>query len=64
MKAFSKKTNEEIYLEWLNDYITVKCMADNYNMNPKNLEILINKGREDHLSKFASPEYKTAWRVK
>lgn len=63
MKAFSKKTNEEIYLEWLNDFITVSAMADNYCMQPKKLEKLINKGRNDHLSKFASPEYKKAWNI-
>jgi len=63
MKAFSKKTNEEIYLEWLNDYLTVKCMADNYNMSAKKLEAIIDKGRNEHLQKFASPEYKTVWKI-
>jgi hypothetical protein len=61
MKPFSKKTNEEIYLEWLNDYLTIEAMADNYAMIPRELEKIIDKGRNEHLEKFASDEYKKIW---
>ena len=54
MKTFSKKTNEEIYLEWLNDYLTIQAMADNYGRKAKELETIINKGRNEHLQKFAT----------
>lgn len=60
----SEKTNEDIYLEWLNDYITVGKMAEHYNISPKKLSDLIDKGRNDHLQKFESPEYKRVWNIK
>jgi len=53
MKPFSKRTNEEIYLEWLNDWLTIKSMAENYNMHAQDLGNLIDKGRDEHLQKFA-----------
>jgi hypothetical protein len=61
MKPFSKKTNEEIYLEWLNDYLTIQAMADNYDMKSKELETIIDKGRDEHLQKFESDAYKKIW---
>ncbi len=52
MKAFSKKTNEEIYLEWLNDYLTIQGMADNYNRDAKEIETIIDRGRQERIEKF------------
>lgn len=54
MKTFSKKTNEEIYLEWLNDYLTIQGMADNYNRDAKEIETIIDKGRQERIEKFKS----------
>jgi hypothetical protein len=48
MKPMSKKTNEEIYLEYLNEWLTIKGMADNYNIDKTILEEIIKKGREEH----------------
>jgi len=50
MKPFSKKTNEEIYLEWLNDFISVERMAEFYNVERYEIEIIISKGRNEHLN--------------
>ena len=61
MKPFSKKTNEEIYLEWLNDWLTIKSMADNYNIHAQDLGNIIDKGRDEHLQKFESDAYKNIW---
>lgn len=54
MKAFSKKTNEEVYLEWLNDYLTIQGMADNYNRDAKEIKTIIDKGRQERIEKFES----------
>lgn len=61
MKPFSKKTNEEIYLEWFNEYLTIQGMADNYAMPLGELEKIIDKGREEHFQKFESKGYKRKW---
>ena len=54
MKAFSKKTNEEVYLEWLNDYLTIQGMANNYNRDAKEIKTIIDKGRQERIEKFES----------
>jgi hypothetical protein len=61
MKPFSKKTNEEIYLDWLNDWLSIERMADNYGISAKELEKIIDKGRDEHLNKFESGAYKKIW---
>ena len=52
MKAFSEKTNEEVYLEWLNDYLTIQGMADNYFRDAKEIKTIIDKGRKERIEKF------------
>ena len=34
---FSKRTAESIYLEYLNDWLTVDAMAENYGIEPERL---------------------------
>jgi len=54
LTPFSKRTAESIYLEFLNDWLTIKTMADNYNMHAQDLGHLIDKGRDEHVLKFAN----------
>jgi hypothetical protein len=61
MNVLESKTNEEVYLEWLNDFLTIQTMADNYGMPSGELEIIINRGRNEHLQKFESEAYKKIW---
>lgn len=50
MKYFGQKTLEEKYLEWVNDWITLEGMADNYGLTKEQLMSIINKGREEHIN--------------
>ncbi len=61
MTTTIKKTNEEMYLEWLNNYLSTERMAKDYGMNKKELEKMIDKGRDEHLQKFESEAYKQFW---
>ena len=64
MKILENKTNEDIYLEWLNDFISVERIAESYNVERYEIEIMINKGRDEHLQKFESEAYKNIWLTK
>lgn len=55
MEAMSKRSAESIYLEFLNDWLTVKRMAEYYNKSEKQMNKLIDKGRDEHLAKFRKP---------
>lgn len=48
LTPFSERTAENIYLEWVNDWLTVDAMADNYGRKPEELIVILNKGREEH----------------
>ncbi len=61
MNVLESKTNEEVYLEWLNDFLTIQKMTYNYGMPSGELEIIINRGRNEHLQKFESEAYKKIW---
>jgi len=50
---FSKRTAESIYLEFVNDWLTIKSMADNYNMHAQDLGHIIDKGRDEHIVNIA-----------
>jgi len=54
-------TPEEVYLNWLNDWISTERMAEFYNVERYEIELLINKGRNEHLNKFESEAYKKVW---
>jgi hypothetical protein len=41
LKPFSQRTPEEIYLEYLNDWLTIDAMADNYGIEPEKLGQII-----------------------
>ena len=59
----TNKTNEQIYLEWLNDYLTTKEMASHYNMSVKKLEKIIDMGRNEHLLNVETKDYIKFWGI-
>lgn len=48
MIPFSKRTVSDIYLEYINDWLTVSAMADNYGRTEQEMNEIINNGREEH----------------
>jgi len=46
------KSNEAIYLEYLNDWLTVSRMAEYYQMEEAELSKIIETGKKEHLQKF------------
>lgn len=52
---------EQVYLDWLNDWISVERMAEFYSIEPYELEKIIEKGRNEHIEKFESEAYKNIW---
>jgi len=48
LEPINKRTSASIYLEYLNDWLTVSKMAEYYNMSEKRLSKLIDKGRKEH----------------
>lgn len=48
MKYFGQKTNAEKYLEYINEWLTIEKMADNYGLTQEKLIDIINKGRIEH----------------
>ena len=36
------KTNKELYLDWVNNFLTIDYMAEYYNVDSRELNILIN----------------------
>ena len=61
MSVLESKTNEQVYLEWLNDFISVERMSEFYNVERYEIELMINQGRNEHLQKFESEAYKKIW---
>ena len=52
IKPFSKKTDEEIYLEYVNDWLTVRAMADNYKRSYSWMYNKINKARVKYKNNY------------
>jgi hypothetical protein len=52
-KPFSKRTPEDIYLEYVNDWLTVERMADNYGRAEEEMRTIIEKGKADHMKATA-----------
>ena len=49
MKTLSYK---ELYLSWLNDFLTVARFAEYYFLSERQAKLVINKGRVLHQDKF------------
>ena len=54
IEALNSKTNEEVYIEYVNDFLTTEYMANYYNVDTEYLTAIIEKGRQDHYSRFES----------
>lgn len=51
MKAIDKKPAIEIYLAWVNDWLTLKAMAEYYHCSENKLYKKIIQGQKEHESK-------------
>jgi len=49
--VFSKRTAQDIYLEYVNDWLTVAAMADNYGRTVQEMSAIIEKGKTESLLK-------------
>jgi hypothetical protein len=48
MKPFSQKTDAEIYLEWVNDWLTISAMAENYGRSWYWMSKRVKKAKENY----------------
>jgi len=48
MDKLNNRTNHGIYLEYFNDWLTVKAMAEYYNITEQEMTDIIMEGRNDH----------------
>ncbi len=48
LTPFSKRTAEDIYLEYVNDWLTIDAMAENYGMSPEKLGQIIASVKYQH----------------
>ncbi len=60
-KHLESLSPEQVYLDWLNDWLSTERMAEFYGIDAKELERIIDKGRDEHLNKFESDAYKRIW---
>jgi len=44
-----------LYLEWLNDFITVSGIADYYGLTTEDMQVLIEMGKKYHEEQFQTP---------
>jgi hypothetical protein len=63
MENLMKLTNVEIYLIWLNDYLTTEKMAEHYGVSVRILSKLVALGRNEFLSQNETERYKTFWGI-
>jgi hypothetical protein len=52
LKAFSRKTDEEIYMEWVNDWLTISAMAKNYGRSYDWMYNRVMKAKENYETKI------------
>lgn len=48
-KFWGQKTKAEKYLEFVNDWLTIDAIADNYGMTNADMINLLNEGKIEHL---------------
>jgi len=41
LTPMSKRTAEDIYMEYVNDWLTIDAMAENYGIEPEKLGLLL-----------------------
>ena len=47
----TKKTPEQIYIDWFNNYLTVEKIAEDYQVTKDEMIKILNIGRLEHLKK-------------
>jgi hypothetical protein len=63
METLMQLTNVEIYLIWLNDYLTTEKMAEDYGVSVRILSKLVSLGRNEYLSQTETPQYLKTWQI-
>lgn len=48
-KYWGQKTKAEKYLEYVNDWLTIEAISDNYGMTIAEMKELLNEGKIEHL---------------
>ena len=48
-KYWGQKTKAEKYLEFVNDWITIEAISDNYGLKIEGMQQLLNEGKIEHL---------------
>lgn len=49
MKHWGQKTKAEKYLEYVNDWLTIEAISDNYGITIDAMKQLLNEGKIEHL---------------
>jgi hypothetical protein len=56
MKTFNIKTPEEIYLEWLNEFVSIEAISEYYNVEFNLMYNKIIQGQEQYRLKYPGKE--------
>jgi hypothetical protein len=48
-KHWGQKTKAEKYLEYVNDWLTIEAISDNYGLKIEGMQQLLNEGKIEHL---------------
>jgi len=51
-KAIDNKTDSELYLEYLNDFLTLRQISEYYGVSRHYINKRIIQGRKDHFKQF------------
>jgi len=57
-KFWGQKTKAEKYLEFVNDWLTIDAIADNYGMTNADMINLLNEGKIEHLENIITERTK------
>jgi|TARA_R110000824_G_scaffold32819_6_gene105788 hypothetical protein len=49
MTVYSPETIQEMYLDYVNNYLTVEVFAEHYNIRVQTAHFIINAGRKDNV---------------
>lgn len=53
-KRWGQKTKSEKYLEFVNDWLTIEAISDNYGITIAGMKELLNEGKIEHLENVCS----------
>jgi hypothetical protein len=52
INRYSDKIAEQMYIDFLNDFLTIECFASHYNITRDQALDVLNQGKQFHVSKF------------